>query len=529
MQALRKVALNPIIQETAPPATDILLKRPTGNVITKLQAKPELNLWAKKGWELHRHSEGEECSFCGQKLTAERVQQLDAHFSREYQDQLDALLAIKSKYLNAQETVRRAGHLTFNSGNFYQSLSIAATERITRFQSAIAKHLEWLDKVVAQISEKEQNLFVSVKDAAGQCTNNLEHAAEELNEVVEKHNALGNELATKREEVRLTLTKHAVAQAATNTDYYQVKRGIAALQQNIQDSNKSKGALEEERRGLVASLDDATKGAEVINEVLTIYFGKRDLRVEPNDRKRLSVTRGSEIATNLSEGEKTAISFAHFLVSLTEKGGKLEDVVAFIDDPISSLDANHLFGVATLIQDRLHSVRQLFVSTHNHDFFDLLLDWRKNKNNHMRDDSSAYLVRRIDDGSKVECALGPLPDELLKFRSEYLFLFSIIHRCQQAAVQSGDLLTLPNAMRRFLEAFMRFKYLDATDAVRWNKCFGPACERVRTFVNMGSHENVMKSTRIPDRQESIAICNEVVEMLRRVDPDHLAGLVAKLS
>ncbi len=222
----------------------------------------------------------------------------------------------------------------------------------------------------------------------------------------------------------------------------------------------------------------------------------------PNNRKRFEVRRENNSATHLSEGEKTAISFAHFLTTLEERGARIEEAIVFIDDPVSSLDSNHLYGVFSLIENRLKDCKQLFISTHNHEFFDLLLDWRKNRNGNIKDDSAGYLVRKLQEGEATNCDLAPLPKELIKFRSEYVYLFSLVHRCEQNPIQGGELLTLPNAMRRFLEAFMRFKYLGLDESDRWTKCFGEAAERVRKYINIGSHENAMRAGRIPDRQEA---------------------------
>lgn len=103
------------------------------------------------------------------------------------------------------------------------------------------------------------------------------------------------------------------------------------------------------------------------------------------------------------------------------------------------------------------------------------------------------------------------------------------YRCEKNPVQGGELLTLPNAMRRFLEAFIRFKYLGLDETDRWDKCFGESAERVRKYLNIGSHENAMRATKIPDRQEAIEISKLVMTMLKRVDEDHFNGLVSKVE
>jgi hypothetical protein len=81
-------------------------------------------------------------------------------------------------------------------------------------------------------------------------------------------------------------------------------------------------------------------------------------------------------------------------------------------------------------------------------------------------------------------------------------------------------------MRRFLEAFMHFKFLGVTGSERWNKCFGDAAERVRKYVDIGSHETATRATRIPDRQEAVEVSKIILAMLERIDKEHYNGLVS---
>ncbi len=508
----------------------LLSLTPSGRVIEKLQANPELNLWAKRGWQLHAHSPGEQCAFCGNLLSVERVGQLDQHFSQEYQQQLKKLITIKESYVAARASLAKASNLPFNRGNFYTHLAKRAAERITEYQTAVGTECEKLDAAISLLDKKEKNLFNRLScDIEPSVDNRLQESIDKLNAIVREHNDYGTSLSESKESARQTLTRHAACQAAAATEYFDTRSKIDALKSEQSRTVEKIQRLETKQRNLRSRLDQSAKGAERINDYLDIYFGKADFRIVSHDKSRFEVKRGEQKAVHLSEGEKTAISFAHFLVTIEERGAKIEETIVFIDDPVSSLDSNHLFGVYSLIETRLQHCKQLFISTHNHEFFDLLLDWRKNKNGNIKQDSAAYLSRKLSDGAESKCDFVPLPVELIKFRSEYVYLFSLIHRCEQNPVQGGELLTLPNVMRRFLEAFMRFKYVGLDDADKWNKCFGEAAERVRKYLHSGSHENVMRATKIPDRQEAIEISKLIIAMLRRVDEDHFNGLVSVIE
>lgn len=57
------------------------------------------------------------------------------------------------------------------------------------------------------------------------------------------------------------------------------------------------------------------------------------------------------------KAEKTAIAFSHFLVTIKALESKrvFKDYIVFIDDPISSLDGNHIFQINSILKEMLFS------------------------------------------------------------------------------------------------------------------------------------------------------------------------------
>jgi len=274
------------------------------------------------------------------------------------------------------------------------------------------------------------------------------------------------------------------------------------------------------------------------------YFGKDDIKINVNAGNKFELQRSLLPAKNLSEGEKTAIAFAYFIVSLEEKGRHLSDTIVYIDDPISSLDSNHLFNTYSLIRDKfyyfdandLHDkhkcrAKQFFISTHNFEFLYLIKEWFRR----MKDrDISMYLVERSSNGTEKFSAITELPLELFKFQSEYVYLFSIIYSFQSnPTTDFANLYSMPNILRRFLETFCAFKYLSAStvdenlgrlifDAVK--------CERVRKFVNYYSHSlNTTKLLQFSDPAECIEVVSVILDSIKKVDEDHYNSLVGALN
>ena len=75
---------------------------------------------------------------------------------------------------------------------------------------------------------------------------------------------------------------------------------------------------------------DLREGEEE-NNILIKYKG------DDETKKRLQNT--------LSEGEKTALAFAYFMSKVTTEVTNKGQTIIVIDDPISSLDSNHIFQV----------------------------------------------------------------------------------------------------------------------------------------------------------------------------------------
>ena len=85
----------------------------------------------------------------------------------------------------------------------------------------------------------------------------------------------------------------------------------------------------------------------------------------------------AEFAKSLSEGEKTAIALICFLSKLKEENFDLNSGIVVIDDPISSLDSNSVFQAFGSMKTEIKQAKQVFILTHNFDFFKHIKHWFK--------------------------------------------------------------------------------------------------------------------------------------------------------
>ena len=244
--------------------------------------------------------------------------------------------------------------------------------------------------------------------------------------------------------------------------------------------------------------------------------------------KKFLLIRNNENASNLSEGEKTAIAFSHFLVSIKalESQGKFKDYIVFIDDPISSLDSNHIFQINSLLKEIFFSndnpggewklkCYQLFLSTHNFEFFNLLRELPMDK---PTKESKYYIERSFLYGN---ADIKELPIVLDKYKSEYHFLFKEIYEFSKLRkpLKSEKLLLIPNTLRRFLEMYTLTKY-PSTDNVdrRADKIFTPEISKriCKPFHYFSHLDNI---DRIGKQSEFVAdipvACKELIKQLKK--------------
>lgn len=221
--------------------------------------------------------------------------------------------------------------------------------------------------------------------------------------------------------------------------------------------------------------------SQLINKFLNSFFGHESLSLTPlkgdEQEGKFKIVRNGLEAYNLSEGECTLVAFCYFiaLVYNLKNIEKLKDIIIYIDDPISSLDSNNIFYIYNLIENIIckeKNYKQLFISTHNLEFFKYLrkltfpvkqtnikscndpacTSTRKNKN----DDIGYYFIRKENNISK----LTNLPKYLRKYNTEFNYLFSQIWKCAHASseLNPDQIYNFSNNMRKFFEIYIYFKY-----------------------------------------------------------------------
>lgn len=525
------LAINLKLQSLTAAVEPLLSKAITPTkAIEELLKDSALQIWVKQGMGHHREKR-DTCAFCRQDLPHDIWQVLDEHFSKESGDLETALDAAITSVTNEIDTVSQHNSLT--GAQFYADERTKFETSSKALSQALAVYKKDLETLKTALETRKNNLFQPVLLPVPA------HYAEEINRHIAAINALIviNNGKTSTLEKDKTAARDALRLAdvftfAETISYEKELGHIAVLKVDADtagtahtDGEKEIRVAEAEVQALRAKQKDERKGAERVNSLLTNFFGHDGIKLEARDGEdkvtvKFEVTRDGKAAYNLSEGECSLIAFCYFMAKLDDPESKGKDLIIYIDDPISSLDGNHIFFMFSLIESLIakpikkdgansYRYKQLFISTHNLDFLKYLKRLSipskkipategKTKN---ASDHEYFMIERNGASSNILL----MPSYLRDYITEFHYLFHQIYKCkdQAAAANSHEpFFGFGNNLRKFLEAFLFFKFPhhdDKNDAFeRIKKFFGEEGDTAVALVNRLNNE-FSHLEAVPDR------------------------------
>lgn len=419
--------------------------------------------WAKAGVSLH--TEKDSCGFCGSSLLSERIQELNSYFSNEAGKLRNEITACKEQISNEISTVEKIV-LPKSKNDLFESLQVKFEDALNLIGNKKQQYIIYLKSLEQGIINKEiTNLFnrVTPSNYAEHFKVDLDLALLALNEVLKEHNLMVENFESEKENARVAFILHHVADFLIQEKYVQIREMANVAKSCLSKVDACVFKINKENDSLRGKIKSVVAAQEKLNGYIQTLLGSKDIAIEVGKDDKFNLRRGNVYAENLSEGEKTAISFSYFIASLAalDSAGELKNTIVYIDDPVSSLDSNHIAQIFSFINsfffrgkktdDRYF--KQLFISTHNADFFSFL---KASYNFGMKNGAKYYFVTKHEsDRSKII----PLPNTL-KVHSEYLYLFELVYSYYKDPAKFDKLFVnlLPNAIRRFLELYTLTKY-----------------------------------------------------------------------
>lgn len=524
LSSLPAIDTNALLEEVKA----ILAKAVSGKPIKKLKDDSRLEEWVQEGVALHEHEK--ECQFCSNQLTQARREELSGHFSEDYQQFQINLGALRNKLEGHKATLNTLLADLPDKTRYYlefQSEYEADKKVLGKEKKEVNDFLDWLIK---QLDGKQVKTFEAIYlTPPAKIEFELQSKFDEITTLTDKHNQKTANFEQVKDEAKGKLIKHYTSEFLERENYKAKQDEIKKETETHAELLAKLMTLDGECAEIEAKLSDALKGATKVNNYIKQLFQHDGIKIEVTPEKKFILKRNSFPADNLSEGEKTAISFAYFITCLEDRNTSLSNTIVFVDDPVSSLDSNHLFNIYAFIKSKLGNCGQLFISTHNLEFFNLLKDWIKDRREIQENERSFYLIRRVLKQGEFDAVLETLPSALEQFKSEYHYLFSILKKFDDEQNTDFDqLYQMPNITRRFLEAYLGFRIPNEPKPLKnLTKLIEDEAERnkVYKFLNEYSHnESATRSLVFNDFSE----CNEVVKAVLRAvevkDKDHYDAL-----
>ncbi len=348
------------------------------------------------------------------------------------------------------------------------------------------KKFQEIDKKLLEIQENIQ-----------QCVG---EAREILNQKKEQKKKL-EKLKTELKEARIKKAKH---------DSYDWQKSKEEAERKLSVLNRGherlKCLLEKIDNRLKELYDQKRPDIEIINNYLKAlnlpkYSLDKDYRIVLNS----DVLENSEAKMILSDGEKTTLTFAYFLVRLKSfyKKEDLKNLVVVIDDPISSLDEQRIYNTSDIVGkinqelagEELSNEKdkaQVFVLTHNYTFMARLI-------NMVGKHARYFQLERHRGQLKIVCkneAVG-------YFDTFYLLLFKEVYEfAKKEKVQDDfkEAINYGNKVRVLLEGFLKINFIDSFLTEKHDGVFDGG--KIKNLIETANREVELNFSKLPFNKDN---------------------------
>lgn len=504
--------------------------------------------WVRKGRTLHQDKR-DSCGFCGSPLPQDLWSKLDFHFNKESEELRGSILGL---VFDLESEIRRAGFLPkIDVSAYYSSFRVEVLSAEVQLNSLLSEYRAALESVVVALKVRLGDIFhpqavVEVTDFGPA----IVAVVDQMNLIVNKSNEFTKDLGAEKKSAQIGLRLRDVFRFVTDINLGEEKTKISDLDKKCTGLEQEWKAAKVEVDELVRSLDklkaqlkDESKGADRVNVYLNDFFGHKALSLKSEAIEsgyKFEVVRDGVKAHHLSEGECSLIAFCYFMAKLHDVETKGYKPVIYIDDPISSLDSNHIFFIFSLINSeivRAGDFGQLFVSTHNLDFLKYL------KRLVPKDLAGRVEERRyfIIENAGAVSSLRLMPGYLKSYVTEFNYLFHQIFKCANASDVPAEYehdcyYNYGNNARKFLEAFLYYKYpnADEKDLTKLERFFGDdsrsslLTERIHNEYShlAGVFERSISPVDVPEMKRSAQF---ILNKMKEKDADQYAAFMDSIG
>lgn len=457
--------------------------------------------FAESGLKIHEHREGELCVFCGNPISKETFEELEAYFSADEVEQLKERIELGKKKIS--NLVADVHNISNESSDFYPDFRTKAVSLWDQVSVQKQEVIHFCEVLENSLSDKERNLFDKQEPVSISVPENVD--VSEYNSLVEENNAFGKDLDKEKNEAKVKLRKSAIKRMLDDFHFDVKKSELGSMQEirnnvqkEIHEKEQEKASIQNVIKSLENEIDALKPKAEkqAINHINQKLSGsvswKLDYYEESDESGYYWVSQKCEDGRiahrgvkELSTGEKNIIALLYFLEKLEETGeanDKLPKVILF-DDPMNSNDAGMQYLIITELQ-KLYQGKfskrynpqkdYIVIMTHNVHFYLNVPPHGafKDENGKTKyDKNNFYSIRR---GHFIQ-----IENEKQDFKTNYDALWSELQDLSENNLTNSML----NSMRRIIETYIEFTGISQNDFYKNN-------EQYLKLFNVNSHSAI---------------------------------------
>ncbi len=534
-----------------------LVECPVGDSerIPELARDAALNRWVDAGRSYHR--DRKTCAFCGNPISENRWALLEKHFDEASERLKQDISALIDEIRREQTRIEVGPRVT--KAAFYSTYHSKFEEVMQRIECARNGYVDVLNQLVGQLEERKNDfLNVHTFDKPDDVSGELNEAWQEYETLRCQSNQYTTRLTSEQRKAQEALRLDEVFRFLSEINYKQQEQNIRDCENErndfyakVSDCEGKIRRIEEMIQAKQRALSDETKGAERVNQYLMAFFNDQHISLQATKASsetgenivRFDVFRDGKKAYHLSEGEVRLLAFCYFLAKLDNPETHGVKPIIWIDDPISSLDGNHIFFIFSLIRAQIVASKrfdQLFISTHSLEFLKYLKNLvpelkRQTGVRNEKELVGFFLIVRRGKTSVVE----RMPTYMKKYVTEFNYLFQQIHKC--ATIDNptdhdyGFFYNFGNNVRKFMEIYLYYRYPNhEEDIERLQRFFGG--EKIPAFLvkridNEYSHlAAAFERGEMPiDIPEMSKVARQILDKLEKHDSEQYQALLASIG
>ncbi len=487
---------------------------------TKVLSKKE---FIEQGLQL---LEGENiCPFCEQKLEDDALKLIDEYTSFIEDEENKIIKSFENKKKEINNLIRE---IKSSKTSNLQSKS-KYDDYVKKYFSDVndefidietADLITDLESINEKIDEKIKNISIIVKIEAS--FDNIQSTIQDINKQIDTNNVFItninnklNNLSHESKEIRRNLCKSLFDELAEK--YKSDFEKINTLKKEISDLETSIKKKKEANK-----INKRDKVLETIKEILDFFFSNKyslDSNTFRLTFKNATLSEG-QAKEVLSDGEKTIIAFAYYLGDTHLKLKNIEDyerLFFIIDDPISSMDFNHVYTVSGILRDlkgllKLENHPRYIILTHNIEFMRII-------NANKISDKSFILIG------------GELKNFNNNLTVPYITHLEDIYKISINQNNTKPNHTTANSIRHIIETLTKFEKLELNDN-SIKKYIDENFKKdikIYTLINDLSHGAWRNEHQTISEADFILVCKEIINHIETKYKSHVDYCKNKLT